>query len=230
MKDARNGLPLAEILLSALGIILVFWALRGEPAQPSPQDPLQLAAFMTLCTLGAIATLFPRRCSPEIPRNLDLHPAMYTEFLGARIIHGHHRDCPELVNHEIFLSGKRVCAGCLGLLMGSVLAVAIAYLQFVRGFPVDPLSGYLGLVFVASGLVYSVLVPGSPPKVRTVLNALLVTGLVLVYLSLSASGLGFMGISLGIFWIFTRIRISRWSHDRLCAGCEEHCIEKMGEN
>jgi len=229
MKDARNGTPLAETLLSAVGIILVFWALGGEPAQPVPQDSYQFAAFIAICALGAFATLFPRRCSPEIPRSRDLHPAGYTEFLGARINHGHHKDCEEFINHEILIGGKRVCAGCLGLLAGSILAVAITSHQFVQGYAVGPLSGYLGLAFVVSGLAYSILAPGSPSGFRTLLNALLVTGFALVYLSISsARGLGLLGISFSVFWMFTRIRISRWSHDRPCAGCEEPCIDKMG--
>jgi hypothetical protein len=75
------------------------------------------------------------------------------------------------------------------------------------------------------------MIPGSPPVLRTALNAFLVTGFALVYLGLtSAQGLGLMGISLGIFWMYTRIRLSRWSHERLYDGCDEPCNEKMGGN
>ena len=231
MRDRFDGLPLAEIVLSGGGMVLVLATLRNEPSSVTPKNPAHFIIFISLCVLGAIATLFPRRCSPDLPTSSDLPPSRYTEFLGARIIHGHHSDCRGLSNHEIRLGEKRICAGCLGLLAGSILAILLATTQTIQSIPVPPQLGYLGLLFVAAGLAYSVLVPGSPPALRTSLNALLVTGFALAYFSLtSARGLGLMGISLGIFWMYTRIRLSRWSHERLCASCDEPCLEKMGGN
>jgi hypothetical protein len=231
MRDRFDGLPLAEIVLSGGEMVLVLATLRNEPHSVTPQNPAHFIIFISLCVFGAVATLFPRRCSLDLPTSGDLHLSRYTEFLGVRIIHGHHSDCRGLNNHEIRLGEKRICAGCLGLLAGSILAILLAATQTIQSIPVPPLLGYLGLIFVAAGLTYSVLVPGIPPALRTSLNALLVTGFALVYLSLSSvSGLGFMGLSLSIFWMYTRIQLSRWSHERLCAGCDEPCNEKIGRN
>jgi hypothetical protein len=228
MKERLDGLPLPELVLSAVGLILVFNALANSPSPVTQQNPTYLLIFVALCALGAVATLFPRKCSPEIRVTGDLHPSRYTDVLGIRVIHGHHSDCGDLSNHEIRLGGKRICAGCLGLLAGSLIAITITVAQAIQSIPVSPQSGYLGLAFVAAGLSYSVVLPGSPPVLRTVLNALLVTGFALVYLVLTnVRGLGLMGISLSIFWMYTRIRLSRWSHERLCAGCDEPCNEKM---
>ena len=53
------------------------------------------------------------------------------------------------------------------------------------------------------------MIPGSSPVLRTVLNGLLVTGFALIYLVLtSLRGLSLIGISLSIFWMYTRIQLS----------------------
>ena len=231
MRERFDGLPLPELVISAVGLILVFSAIANGLSPVTQQNPVHLFIFVSLCVLGAVATLFPRRCSPEIRVTGDLHPSRYTDVLGIRVIHGHHSDCSGFSNHEIRLGGKRICAGCLGLLAGSFNAIIITVTQATQRIPVPPQYGFMGLAFVAAGLAYCVMIPGSPPVLRTVLNAFLVTGFALVYLGLtSVRGLGLMGISLGIFWMYTRIRLSRWSHERLYTGCDEPCNEKKGWN
>ncbi len=231
MSARFNGLPLPELVLSAVGMILVLYALENGLSPVTQQNPAHLIMFVALCALGAVATLFPRRCSPEIRVSGDLPPSRYTDVLGIRVIHGHHSDCSGFSNHEIRLGEKRICAGCLGLLAGSLIAIILTVTQAIHSIPVPSQSGLLGLAFVAAGLAYSVLIPGSPPVLRTALNVFLVTGFALVYLVLtSVRGLGLMGISLSLFWMFTRIRLSRWSHERFCGGCDEPCNEKMGGN
>ena len=231
MRERFDGLPLPELVLSAVGMILVFSALENGLSPVTQQNPVHLIIFVSLCVFGAVATLFPRRCSPEIRATADLPPSRYTDVLGIRVIHGHHSDCSGFINHEIRLGEKRICAGCLGLLAGSFMAIIIAVALAIQSVPVPPQSGPLGLAFVVAGLAYSVMIPGSPPVLRTVLNTFLVTGFALIYLVLTnVRGLGLMGISLSIFWMYTRIRLSRWSHERLCAGCDEPCLEQMGGN
>ena len=229
MKERFDGLPLPELVLSAVGMILVFIALGNGLSSVAQQHPVHLIVFVSLCVLGAVATLFPRRCSPEIRVSGDLHASRYTDVLSIRVIHGHHSECRDLSNHEILLGEKRICAGCLGLLVGSFIAVILTATQAIQRIPIPMQFGYLGLAFVVAGIVYSMVIPGSPPVLRTVLNALLVTGFAIVYLVLtSVRNLGLMGISLSIFWMFTRIRLSRWSHKKLCACCDEPCDEKKG--
>jgi hypothetical protein len=229
MRERFDGLPLPELVFSAVGMIFVFIALENGLSSVTQQNPVHLILFVSWCGLGAVATLFPRRCSPEIRVYGDLPVSRYTEILGIRIIHGHHSECSDLSNHELLLGEKRFCAGCLGLLGGSFIAVLFTVTPAILGVHVPLLFGYLGLTFVAAGIVYSAVVPGSPPGLRTVLNVFLVTGFALVYLVLtSVRDLGLMDISLNIFWMFTRIRLSRWSHERLCAVCDEPCDEKKG--
>ena len=227
MRERFDGLPLPELVLSASGMSLVLVALENGLSPVMQKYPAHLLIFVSLCVLGAVATFFPRRCSPEIQVTGDLHASRYTDVLGIRVIHGHHSDCRDLSNHEILLGEKRICAGCLGLLAGSFFAVILTVTQAIQRIPVPLQFGYLGLAFIAAGIVYSVVIPGSPPVLRTVLNAFLVAGFALVYLVLtSVRDLGLMGISLSIFWMYTRIMLSRWSHERLCIGCDEICDEK----
>jgi hypothetical protein len=44
----------------------------------------------------------------------------------------------------------------------------------------------------------------------------------------SVDGLGnptfdFVVVGLCVYWILTRIQLSRWSHNRVCRECEEPC-------
>jgi hypothetical protein len=231
MRERFSGLPFPELILSAIGIVLVLNALENDLSPGTQQNPIHLLMFVSLCAFGAVATLFPHRCSLETRVTGDLPPFRYTDVLGIRVIHGHHSDCRVFSNHEIRLDEKRICAGCLGLLTGSFMAIIITVTQAIQNIPVPPQSGLLGVTFVATGLAYSVMIPSSPPILRIVLNTFLVTGFALVYLVFSSvRGLGLMGISISLFWIYTRIRLSRWSHERLCISCDEFCIEKRGGN
>jgi len=155
MRERFDGLPLPELVISAVGMILVLNALENGLSPVRQQNPAHLIMFVSVCALGAVATLFPRRCSPEIRVTGDLHPSRYTDVLGIRVIHGHHSDCSGFSNHEIRLGEKRICAGCLGLLAGSLIAIIITVTQAIQSIPVPPQSGPLGLAFVAAGLAYS---------------------------------------------------------------------------
>jgi hypothetical protein len=126
---------------------------------------------------------------------------------------------------------KSVCAGCLGLLMGSLIAIFITIIQETQRIPMYQQTGFVGIVFVIGGLLHPTFFQKSKPIFRIILNSFFVIGFALVYIALSTvRDLGLLGIGLCVFWMYTRILLSNWSHDRICNTCDMICIEKEGKS
>jgi hypothetical protein len=231
MKTSNIRNPFPELLISVIGILLTISILNKDKPHFSQQNPTYLLIFITLCILGAIATIFPRVCSFELNKNSSLPASRFTHVLGVNIIHGHHMDCTGFTNHEIRIGEKSICAGCLGLLIGSLIAIFITIIQATQRIPMQNQIGFLGIVFVIGGLPYPIVFQKSKPILRITLNTFFVIGFALVYIALSTmSDLGLLGIGLCIYWMYTRIILSNWSHDKICNNCDVLCIEKEGDN
>ncbi|UCH56724.1 MAG: hypothetical protein JSV18_05040 [Candidatus Bathyarchaeota archaeon] len=227
MTRRAEGAPLAELAISMMGVVLVL-NLMGLQRTPSHQEGLiTWAIFSAISILGGAATLLPHRCSPTIQKPADLDPSRHTEIIGLQLVHGHHADCGKFEGHELSHSGKRFCAGCTGLLLGVIISLSVVSAYFGYGVAIPRSTGYLGLGFVVLGLGYNIILTKGPPILRLILNALLVSGFSLVLVSVDGvKSLNLMVIGLCMFWMFTRIRLSGWVHDRICEGCEEACEEK----
>jgi hypothetical protein len=213
--------------LSAAGFLVVIGFLsRPVSSIPTEGGVVAWAAFTLLCMLGALATFFPHHCSPstQLPENID--PSRYALFFNRRLIHGHHPVCDRFSGHEFSFRGKRICASCAGLLLGSVSASSLACLYFSRIFSPPTFSGYIGLIFVASCLLYIPLPRGRTPSLRALMNALFVTGFSLTLAAVDTRGelgLDLITIGLCVFWMQTRIQLSRRSHEKMCESCPEDC-------
>jgi len=116
----------------------------------------------------------------------------------------------------------------MGLLLGAFMAPVIATIYFVFGYPFPPLAGSIGLVLVVLGLLYLPLVSTGVPLLRSGLNTVFVMGFALVLIGVDKVG-GFkfdlIAIGLFVFWMFTRIQLSRWDHGRICRSCGYRCDE-----
>jgi hypothetical protein len=213
--------------LSAAGFLVVIGFLsRPVSSAPTEGGVVAWAVFTLLCVLGAIATFFPHHCSPSMQLPEEVDPSRYTLVFKRRLVHGHHPVCEGFSGHEFIFRDKRICASCAGLLVGSLSASALAFLHFSRVFSPPLYAGYVGILFVASCLLYIPLPRGRIPSLRALMNALLVTGFSLILVAVDARGkLGpdLVSIGLCVFWMQTRIQLSRRSHDRLCESCPEEC-------
>jgi hypothetical protein len=126
---------------------------------------------------------------------------------------------------------KSVCAGCLGLSMGSLIAIIITITQATQRIPLNHQTGLLGIFLVIVGLFHPIFIQKSKPILRIILNTFFVIGFALVYISLSTvRDLGLFGIGLCVYWMYTRIILSNWSHDKICNTCDMTCIEKEGKS
>lgn len=217
----------ASLVVSLAGVALVAAALSQPRPVPSGSAGLHVwALFSTLCLLGALATLFPHLCGRLDRRPETLGPSRTSTLLGVRVVHGHHPRCGEFDGHEFAVNGKTLCAGCSGLLVGASTAVVVATHHFVLGVHYPAVTAFVGLGCVAVGLLHLRLLRAGGPVLRFALNAALVMGFALVLVGVdSVRGPGFdlVVIGLCVFWMFTRIQLSSWDHERICYSCGYRC-------
>ncbi len=228
----KEGSSWISLAISLAGVLFIAaFLLRSGPTSPVSGGILVWAVFSAMCVMGAVAALFPHYCSSSVSVPSDLDESKYTVLRGIRLVHGHHPECGKFGGHELVRKGKTFCAGCLGLLVGAIAALSTTTLYFIFNYHPPALSGYFGLGFVVIGLLYNILMRQGSPFVRTALNFLFVFGFALVLVAVDGVGdlgLVFFVIGLCAFWMFTRIQLSRWSHDKVCGACEEDCDRKTG--
>jgi hypothetical protein len=218
------------LAVSLAGVILAA-AFLTKPRAASIIDWKLLiwAVFSSLCLLGAMATFFPHRCSPLVVLPEDLDQSRFTTLKGVRLVHGHHPMCGKFGVHEFNVGRKTFCAGCAGLFIGVVAALSVATLYFVHRRSLPASSGYIGLGFVLLGLLYIPFFKVGFPMIRTAVNALFVLGFALVLVAVDGVGslvLDLIVIGLCSYWMFSRIQLSRMSHDIICDDCDEACDKK----
>ena len=226
----ERKLAWANLAISILGLLMVALMLSRPGTTPTPSGNLAAwAIFSILCILGGTATLFPRTCSHTTRSPEDLEPSRYTTIAGIRLIHGHHATCESFSGHELELGEKTYCAACTGLLIGAIIALAVATLGLVYGITLPPIAGYLGLALVLLGLIYNPLLKITDPILRTLINALFVPGFSLILVAADGQGnpgLDLLVIALSVYWMYTRIQLSSLNHDEICDGCEAPCDKK----
>ncbi len=227
----KTRTPLALLTLSLMGVLLAIGFLT-KPRTPTTTeyDLLVWVIFSALCIMGATATFFPHHCSVSINLPEDLHTSKFTIIRGRQFVHGHHPTCEKFKCHEFILGGKTFCASCIGLLIGAVSAFIVATVNFVYNYSFSPVVGYIGLGCIILGLLYIPLLRPRTPVLRSAYNALFVLGFALLLVTVDGIGdLGFdlVVIGLCVFWMFTRIQLSRWSYDIMCGSCDEICERKV---
>ncbi|MGD2142257.1 MAG: hypothetical protein PVH79_02105 [Candidatus Bathyarchaeota archaeon] len=228
-------LLLASLVTSTAGIVLsvAYIYLPTNPINSLDGITLWLV-FTAISLLGAMVTLMPHLCSQSFMSHSKLDPSRYTMIRGFKLIHGHHPDCVEFEHHEFRYSGRRYCAGCIGLFVGALIAVVIASSYLLFGWEGWPIKlGYLGATSVVTVLGLLTFTSVSKPVLRALFNVILVVGFSLIVISVAKNGgllRGLIAIGLCVFWMSTRIQISQWSHNRVCAICDEECEEKIVEN
>lgn len=191
------------------------------------RKPLIGSFFTTICIIGSIAAVSPRRCSKTFDTHLTKNKAD-TDIGGGFLVKskGHHPDCGRFSAHVARYRGVSYCAACTGLLVGVVIALATAVPYFFLGFNFIQVS--LPAVVVGQmGIVLGLLQLRFNGWVRSAANALFVFGSSLILIGIDQHvGSVFFDlylIGLVMFWILTRIMISWWDHSRICLACGFSC-------
>ncbi|MFW9983664.1 MAG: hypothetical protein ACFFCB_02920 [Candidatus Odinarchaeota archaeon] len=237
MTSRRSGsqFPVISLILSLLGLFLLPLILLNPPP-PIVVLPLQIQligiAFMIICTLGVIAGISPSHCSLTRKKKIQSHKESPAQTNSTQTIsirkEGHHPTCDHYSGHIITIKGSRYCAGCSGLVTGAIIAIIGTILFFFLSFPIfyPEATFWLGFVFVTVGLLqhplYQIL-KLNRGIIRFIINILFVVGSYLLLASLmqltNSLILAVYLLLLILYWIFTRIVMSRRSHHLICSLC-----------
>jgi len=242
-KTTQQVSFLMGISFFALCLIVLF-TIFPPTTQESPPwaETLVGSMFALICVLGITAVLFPTECSRAIGHGrVKSTTARRSEtgrgepgvsyLMGLRLVHGHHPPCRLFEAHEFHLAGKTFCAGCIGLLIGAIAVLIGTVVYFFTGLPIDrsahPLFIAPGILGVLLALLQFHVINVQHAAARLLINAFFVVAtfliLVGVDLLLHSLTLDLLAVSFSVFWLYTRISLSNWDHERICSSCSVSC-------
>ena len=215
-----------QILLSFAGLLLIV-ALTVFPPTVTGDSPWRKAVigsiFSTFCLLGVLAVFSPNKCGTILDRKKESGASVSAvPHETVTVLRGHHPTCGKYSAHIFRIGNRTFCAACIGLLLGGLLALAGAAVYFFGDWRVaepSSLMVLLGVVGVGFGLFQFKF----RSLIRLSLNALFVLGALsfLIGIDESVHSLVFdlFVVCLIVFWLFTRISLSQWDHERICSVC-----------
>ena len=189
------------------------------------RKPLIGLIFTLICVLGIFAALFPRRCSGTFHfREEKKNPV--ADGAPSTALKVHHPDCGKFSAHVIHISTRRLCAACTGLSLGASVVLVGTVFYFFGGWCIDEMSLAAVLIGIV-GVVLGFLQLKFRGFIRSSLNTLFVLGAFLILVGIDALVqnlfIDMFLIVLVIFWLMTRIMLSKWDHSRTCQNCESKC-------
>jgi len=200
--------------------------------------------FGLICVLGILAVFSPKKCSQAFHQekgeaNLRKTGRLEQDREGLqfashifklRIVHGHHPICENFSSHEFQVGNRTFCTSCMGLLFGALITLAGTIAYFFYEWPIItegfPLIG-VGTLGVALGLLRFLLLNVRRRALRFSLNTFFVLGTLLILIGIDtliqSLFIDLFLVLLSVFWLFTRIRLSQWDHEKICKACGLTC-------
>jgi len=182
--------------------------------------------YVTLCIMGSIAALLPAACTKACgPKDSAWVPHVTLK---------HHPKCQGFSGHELRLGGRSFCAGCTGLLTGALISISLTA-AYSAG--VDPaqeawILTELGVAAALLGLSMP-LSNSRSSLLRLVIGASFVIGMTFILIGLDSQlrsvEVDSFIILMALFWVFTRISLSKFVHNRICANCLPRCVQRKRE-
>jgi len=203
------------------------------------RKPMIGSIFGMVCILGILAVFSPRKCSNifycQKEDSIDSSKRGYLNankksfVFDLKIVHKHHPSCENFSSHEFQIGKKSYCVGCTGLLFGALISLFGTIIYFSNSWQIIQESLFfigIGISGVSSGL----LAPFFNLRRKTLrfsLNVIFIFGMfsILIWGDTLAQSLfiDLFLISLSVFWLFTRISLSQWNHQRICNACGIQC-------
>ena len=190
------------------------------------RKPLIGSIFGLICIFGILAVISPTWYS----RILDFGKKPRRPYLNKFASHevsstlkGHHPDCGNFDAHVFRIGDKTFCAACTGLLLGGLLALVGTFLYFFGNWSFGQSSFsmvWIGVLGVSFGLFQF----RFRSFVRLFLNIFFVLGTFFILIGVDelvdSVNVDLFLVALILFWLFTRISLSQWDHERICYTCK----------
>jgi hypothetical protein len=184
------------------------------------------SAFAAVCVTGIFAVLYPNSCSRILgfekrDRN-DRSPRRAHELA----LRGHHPTCEGYSSHVLCIGERRFCATCSGLLVGAIVVLVGIGLYFFGNLRIgDPpfILVSVGAVGLALGLFYPLMPRFRSGFIRFLASIPFAVGSFLILVSIEEAAantsIDLFFVALSVLWIFTRVSLSQWEHQRTCSQC-----------
>jgi hypothetical protein len=197
------------------------------------RKPLTGSIFALICTLGMIAVFFPRKCSKVFHENSKKKSGdtsiptrekfqKSSKILGLVLTHGHHPEYECFLHHEFRVGERTFCVACMGLFSGALASFLGTAMYFFSGWAFGQTRSLwvvFGVLGVALGILQYVYFDARWRLVRFFSNAFFIIGMFLLLTCIDAIAqslpLNLFVISLCIFWLSTRILLSKRIHERI---------------
>jgi hypothetical protein len=184
------------------------------------------SAFAAVCVLGILAVLYPDSCLGI----LDFEKRDRYEQSSRRVhesaFRGHHPMCEGYSSHVLCVGDRRFCATCSGLLIGAIVVLVGIGIYFFGNLRIGEKPFILvsvGVAGVVLGLFYPFMPRFRSGFTRFFASMLFAVGSFLILVSMDEAvantSIDLFFIALSVLWIFTRVSLSQWEHQRTCSQC-----------
>jgi len=214
--------------MSILGLLLLIPLTFSYSWSRVPFQPQLVGGFFILiCSVGAIMGVYPSKVLALLG---DYRmKADESDGHSSRGSKGHHPPCGRFTNHTLSVAGRTICAGCTGLVLGAMIAIAGSLAYFLIGLsPTDPIIVFwLGFAFVTLGLLQH-RIDLDNPLIHASLNVVFVLGAFLLEVGVDSINGSILAhtylLVITAYWIVARIALSEADHASICGRCgQEGC-------
>jgi hypothetical protein len=225
---ASTGKVAFLLVVSIVGLALVIVLVQQpytEHFQSSIRRSLAGSLYSVICLLGITAVFYPAKCKGLFQKQ---NPLSQTNGLSGSVrISGHHPDCDNFAGNRIRINGREVCAACIGLLVGAIIALFGASSQFFIGLNIVSPSVWL-LVLGEIGMLLGLAQIKFSGYAKVIGNGVFVVGSFVTLAGADALGgsllvdiyvLGLIG-----FLLWLRILLSERNNRRKCQKCQS-CLQ-----
>jgi len=217
-----------SIIAAILLLVLAFFN-PSENVEISAYDKILIVGlFIIICIFGISLAFFPG-WHKQFLKNKNTNSQAQHNKKTSRKRKGHHPDCTQFKNHVLPLKNKTLCAGCLGLALGSIFTIflGIIYIFFVnKSLIIFRYLIFLGF-FLISMAYLEIFLPKRNSIIHIIANAFLIAGFFIISISIfeTSGRIIFVIISIIFSFLFldTRVQLSCYQHTTICNKCKNDC-------
>jgi hypothetical protein len=214
------------IILSIFALVLILLiGFIGQSKAVTILDKLIVGVIFILSLLFGISLAIKPGWYKKQNKNLGKNES---KSISKSHFKGHHPNCDEFAGHIINIKNKIYCAGCLGLIIGSVVTIILIIIYLIFDVSIINFQIFLliGIVLIFA-LFLIIIFFKRNPTVRVLSNSIFVFCFFIIVISiLEITGSYVYGLLTGLFsflLVDTRIQISKWSHINTCNNCKKEC-------